>query len=241
MEKPKPYVPDALPILDLDWEAFLPKLGIAHALLARYDERIPLSQKLIESPAISRRQIEKQNYEKALREMLKRAPISFALMRKLHQILKKDVAEPWNYPIGKFRDRQNWIGEQGCRVEEAYFLPPEAKDVPKHMLALKKYLHTTDKDPLVQLAIFFAQFLAIHPFMDGNGRVARILIPAFLHQKKLLSAPKFFINDYFKKHRLAYFERLFAITQQKDWEGWIDFFLTGIIKTSEAALSRGRR
>jgi Fic family protein len=230
----KPYTPDRLPIKNLDWEAFLPKLGTAHALLARYDEKIPLSEKLIVKEAHSQGtlQIEKQNYQKALREIRKGAPISFALMYKLHRILKKDISVSWNLPIGKFRDRQNWIGKEGCTIEEAYFLPPEAKHLSKCMKELKNYLHIKEKDPLVQLAVFFAQLLIIHPFMDGNGRIGRILIPAFLHEKKLISSPKFFMSSYFKKRRLAYFEKLFTITSEKDWEGWIDFFLQGIIETS---------
>ena len=230
----KPCIPEPLPLKNLNWESFLPKLGKAHALLARFDEKIPLTKQLIEDEA----QIEKQNHLYALREILKGPSISFALMCKLHKILKKDIATPWNLPFGKFRNRQNWIGKEGCTIDKAYFVPPDPKAIPKYMKELKNYLSFKEKDPLVQLAIFFAQFLIIHPFMDGNGRVGRILIPLFLHQKKLISSPKFFMDAYIKKHRTVYFEKLFAITLKNDWEGWIDFFLTGIIETSMAALKQ---
>lgn len=236
----KPFVPEKLPLKKLDWELFLPKLGKAHALLARFDERVRFSKKLIDREVQAQKGTDKerQNYRRALGEIFKKEPISFALMYKLHSLLKKDIAAPWNLPIGRFRDRQNWIGPEGENIEKAYFLPPRAKDVPKFMHNLKHYLHTKDQDPLVQLAIFFAQLLIIHPFMDGNGRVGRILIPAFLQEKKLISSPRFFMSAYFKEHRLVYFEKLFCITLEKDWEGWIDFFLQGIIDTAMAALER---
>jgi Fic family protein len=210
----KPCTPEKLPTRKLKWEAFLPKLGLAHALLARYDEKISPSEK-------------KQNYSQAQHVIFRKKKISFALMCQLHRIVKED-------PTSKFRTKQNWIGKEGCTIEQAYFLPPKPTSVPKLMKELKNYLHAKEKDPLVQLAIFFAQLLIIHPFMDGNGRVARLLIPLFLYEKKLTSSVKFFMDSYFKKHRTAYFEKLFAITTDGDWEGWIDFFLKGVIDTASS-------
>lgn len=95
---------------------------------------------------------------------------------------------------------------------------------------LIKYAHQREKDPLVQLAIFFAQLLIIHPFMDGNGRVARICIPLFLYKKKLIAAPIFYMSPYFKRHRLSYFTKLYEISDEDKWEEWIEFFLKGIVE-----------
>ena len=101
------------------------------------------------------------------------------------------------------------------------------------MRKLNAYVNKKEKDPLVQLAIYFAQLLIIHPFMDGNGRLARSLVPIFLYKKGLISTPRFYLSAYFKRHRLEYFKRLYMISKKKDWEGWIRFFLQGIIEEGE--------
>lgn len=98
---------------------------------------------------------------------------------------------------------------------------------------LLQYMRKQEADPLVQLAIAFAQLLIIHPFMDGNGRVGRVMIPLFTYKKGVTSKPILHLSRYFKKHRLAYFEKLFAITTNKMWEEWIRFFLKGVIVESE--------
>jgi cell filamentation protein, protein adenylyltransferase len=149
---------------------------------------------------------------------------------KLHAIVKQDAPNPKE--IGRFRKRQNWIGPQGRPIEEAYFFPPQAKKVKRCMSSLHRYMKKKDKDPLVQLAIFFAQFLIIHPFMDGNGRVVRIFIPLFLWKKRLLSQPLFFLSRYFEDHRLEYFRKLFNISEKNAWENWIVYFLKGVAEQS---------
>lgn len=131
--------------------------------------------------------------------------------------------------IGKFRNRQNWIGPEKKGIEEAYFYPPDLTHLKQGLKNLQTYLNSEKEDPLVQLAIWFAQLLILHPFMDGNGRVARLMIPLFLYQKKVIDKPLFFMSHYFKKHRLAYFHKLYLISTKSRWEEWILFFLRGII------------
>ncbi len=156
----------------------------------------------------------------------KKKPITFSLILKMHKKIIRNSKD-----AGKFRTRQNWIGPEGCSKEEGYFFPPSHKSVPKYMKNLKHYINGRDKDRLVQLAIFFAQLLIIHPFTDGNGRLARALVPVILRKK-------FDMTSYFKKHRLKYFEKLFQISEADDWEGWIRFFLEGIIYTGEKSLTK---
>lgn len=160
----------------------------------------------------------------------KSKPLGIPFFCRLHSIVKSDA--PNAKEIGKLREKQNWIGPHGKGIEDAYFLPPPPKLVKRHLSALIRYSNGKEKDPLVQLAIFFAQFLIIHPFMDGNGRVARIFIPIFLWKKGLLSKPFFFLSSYFEKHRLQYFQKLFDISENNDWESWVVYFLKGVIEQS---------
>ncbi|MBP7074048.1 MAG: Fic family protein [Rhabdochlamydiaceae bacterium] len=200
------YHPKKLPLKDLEWDAFQDLLWKAHGELGRWD------QALRESSRVRK----------------KKQPLTLALFCKLH---RKILLEAKNIKeAGKFRTRQNWIGPEGCSCEEGYFFPPNFKQVPRYMQNLKQYINSKEKDPLVQLAIFFAQLLIIHPFMDGNGRLARLLIPIILHKKEVLSSPIFEMDGYFKKNRGKYFEKLFQISSKNDWEGWIRFFLEGIIE-----------
>ncbi len=170
-------------------------------------------------------------------ECSEREKISLAFLCRLHGIIKKDAREIPSQ-VGRIRDRQNWIGPEGRGRKEAYFYPPAASQLAANLKNLKKYAIYREKDPLVQLSIFFAQLLIIHPFMDGNGRLARAVIPFFLFKKKLISSPLFYMSVYFKKHRLEYFERLFAITKENDWEGWIRFFLKGVIESAEQSIQK---
>ena len=132
--------------------------------------------------------------------------------------------------VGRLRKRQNWIGAEGCPIEEAYFFPPKFQLLPKYLKNWTLYSRRKELDPLLQLAILFAQFLIIHPFMDGNGRVARIYIPLFLLRKHLISQPFFFLSDYFESKRARYNQKLFSISEENDWEGWILYFLEGVIE-----------
>ena len=160
--------------------------------------------------------------------------LNLSFFCKLHAIVKKDAPNPKE--VGHLRDKQNWIGEEGCAIEEAYFYPPPHKKVRGYLQSLHLYLMKKEKDPVVQTAIFFAQLLIIHPFMDGNGRVARILIPLILWKKKLLSQPLLFLSAYFEDHRLDYFRKLFYISEHDAWEDWIQYFLKGVIEQSKKGL-----
>ena len=154
-------------------------------------------------------------------------PFSKGQICKIHNIVKKTSAP--KFDRGKYRARQNWIGPKGCTIDQAYFYPPEANQVAPLMDHLIKYMKKNEKEPLLQLALIFAQLLIIHPFMDGNGRIARILIPLFLYQKKVLPQPFFFLSSYFRLHRLKYYQTLYHTTEESAWENWIHFFLKGII------------
>lgn len=183
------------------------------------------------------------NYQKALLSASKRIktqPFSFSLLCAIHGTIKKDQKDK-KKEIGRFRTEQNWIGPVGRGIEEAYYYPPDVKILHAYMDNLKKYFSYKERDPLVQLAILFAQLLVIHPFMDGNGRVGRVLIPLFLYKKKLISAPLFYLSSYFKKHRYQYFDKLFTITTEHKWEEWIHFFLKGIIEEGECNMQKARK
>lgn len=129
---------------------------------------------------------------------------------------------------GEFRTTQNHIGVPGSNVENATFVPPSPLHLAEHLNALERYIHADEPDGLVQLAIVHAQFELIHPFLDGNGRVGRMLIPLFLFEKNLLSSPMFYLSAYLEKHRDIYYDKLQRISQEKDWTGWILFFLEAV-------------
>lgn len=148
----------------------------------------------------------------------------------LHRISKR-VGTP-RLDLGRYRNRQNWIGPSASKREEAYFLPPRHQVVPTLMQELFTYMNSPHKEPLFQLALSFAQLQIIHPFMDGNGRIARLFIPLFLYKKRALSFPLFFMSNYFTINRLKYFESLFKTTEESSWRDWLAFFLKGIISES---------
>lgn len=172
------------------------------------------------------------NYKKALFFAGKQKRLTCQVLCKIHALCQKKSMKH-KTDIGRLRKRQNWIGPEGCPIEKGLFFPPKASLVPKYMKNLQAYLSYREKDPLVQLAIYFAQFLCIHPFMDGNGRVGRITLPVFLWHKKLISHPLFFMSGYFTRHYDTYFERLFHIYEKQGWEDWIIFFLKGVIEEGE--------
>jgi Fic family protein len=177
------------------------------------------------------------NYLNAFTYAMKQKRVSKKLFFILHQEIKKGN-------LGKkqknfqYRKHQNWIGKEGCKIEDAYFLPPKAEQVPLYMKNLIAYLNEKQKNPLIQLAIGFAQFLIIHPFMDGNGRVARAIVPFFFRQKKILSAPILCISSYIKRKKLDYFRLLYLITQKQDWQSWILYFLKAINSSANQLIKR---
>jgi len=156
----------------------------------------------------------------------------------IHRIMKRATSPKED--LGRYRKRQNWIGPNDCSIEEAYFYPPKHTHVPRMMQQLFCYMKKKEEEPLLQLALAFAQLLIIHPFMDGNGRIARIWIPLFLYKKKILPSPSLFLSHYFKQHRLKYFQTLFQTSDENKWENWIAFFLKGIILESKRVTKRLR-
>jgi Fic family protein len=126
----------------------------------------------------------------------------------------------------------------GCPIEEATFVPPNPLQLPDHLRAWESYLDFDDIDFLIQTAVVHAQFELLHPFQDGNGRIGRILIPLFLHQKRVLSQPMFYLSEYLENHRAEYYLRLHGISAENDWNSWIAFFLKAI--SSQAAQNAQR-
>lgn len=175
-------------------------------------------------------------YQRALKRVCsneKKEPFTHRLICNLHRQLKASLAHPLD--VGRYRNRQNWIGPAGCTLEQAYYHPPKHTHVRKLMHALLTWSNRSSKeDPLIGAALYFAQLLIIHPFMDGNGRIARILVPLNLYRKRVLAAPLLFVSDYFQSKKIRYYESLFHITENGSWDKWICFFLKGIISRAKA-------
>jgi len=180
------------------------------------------------------------NYIKALDygiERLETLPLSLRLIKELHAIIlsqKSDISKP----PGEFRRSQNWIGAPGSTLKDAIFVPPPPHEALKAMGDLEKYLHTQSPLPeLVNCALMHYQFETIHPFLDGNGRVGRLLVTFYLYWKGVLEKPLLYLSYYFKKNRQEYYDRLRMVSETGNYEQWIKFFLEGIIKTSESAIA----
>jgi Fic family protein len=187
-----------------------------------------------ESPIQESRRLdieEIMNYRGAMRvaeDELERRPMSLNLLKRLHFLLLDGVRGK-DKARGEFRKIQNWIGESGTAIEKARFIPPEPSLVPEYLDNWEKYYHEDQLDPLVHLAIVHAQFEIIHPFIDGNGRIGRMLIPLFLFEHKLLSKPVFYVSAYLDEHKEEYIEKLRVLCSEADaWENWIKFFLKAI-------------
>ena len=169
------------------------------------------------------------NYRRAMRraeEELKARPFSLNLLKELHAMLLDNVRGKFK-ARGQFRTTQNWIGVPGTPIEVAQFVPPNPAQMIEHLHGWENYYHFDRPDPLVQLAIIHAQFEMIHPFLDGNGRLGRMIIPLFLFERKLISSPVFYISAYLEAHREKYVAGLRALSDKTPaaWAGWIGFFL----------------
>ena len=185
------------------------------------------------------------NYRRALREAeeeLRVQPFSLNLLLKLHATLL-DSVRGRNQARGHFRTEQNWVGSQGSQIEQAQFIPP-APGTPlmEALYNWESYYHMERPDALVQMAVVHAQFEILHPFLDGNGRLGRILIPIFLFEKHLLSKPVLYLSDYLEANREQYIDRLRALGRSKDaWNGWIQFFLGGMIQQAQSNVRKARQ
>jgi len=187
---------------------------------------------------------EVQNYVRAMEHGIKRLnelPISLRLIRELHAILMEGVRGEQATP-GEFRNRQNWIGPPGCTLSDATFVPPPVAEMEEALDQLEKFLHR-DKNlpPLVELALVHYQFEAIHPFLDGNGRIERLLITLFLCQSGILARPLLYLSAFFERHRQKYYQYLLEVSQNGAWRQWIDFFLQAVVEQSGDAVGRARR
>jgi Fic family protein len=264
-KKVLPYLPESLPVKDLDAARLIGLVGKANAALARYDGLLqgivnptillsPLTtQEAVLSSRIEGTQAtldevleleagsafdesktrdiqEIVNYREALilaGEVVAERPITLSLVRQIHRTLMKSVRGRDKKP-GEFRKEQNWIGPYGCTLEEATYVPPGPLQLTDHLEKWIAYLNTADFDPLVQTAIVHAQFELIHPFMDGNGRIGRLLIPLLLYRKQMLSHPMFYLSAFLEANRNEYYSRLRSVSQDRDWNGWVEFFLRAV-------------
>ena len=172
------------------------------------------------------------NYVRAIDHAVKRMeegfPLSLRLIKEIHGILLEGVRGK-NKDPGEFRKVQNWIGAPGSKIEEATYIPPPPQEVMDYMGNLEKYFYYEDEEPLIQTAIIHAQFELIHPFLDGNGRVGRLLIPLFLFHRKVIDYPSFYISEYWLKHRNEYYQALLSISEKDSFEDWVKFFLKSVI------------
>lgn len=182
------------------------------------------------------------NYRRALfraEEMLKEKPLGLNTLLELHNILL-DSVRGYNKGRGRFRTTQNWIGKHGTPIEQADFIPPSPMFLMNHLSNWEKYYHAEERDPLVQLAVVHAQFEIIHPFINGNGRIGRMLIPLFLSEKKLLSRPSYYLSAYFEAHRDEYVQGMRELGSPGSWTRWVSFFLTALIAQAEVNSAKAR-
>jgi len=180
------------------------------------------------------------NYRHAMRHAeseLQTRPMSLNLIKTVHLGLL-DGVRGRDKGRGTFRTIQNWIGTERAPIEQARYVPPSPETMNDALHNWEKYYHFVDRDRLVQLAIIHAQFEIIHPFIDGNGRIGRMLIPLFLFEKQVLSSPMFYISAFLEETRDEYYDRLLNITAQGDWIGWIRYFLGAV---SEQARRNGEQ
>ena len=271
----KPYIPDSLPLGDIEWGALVRLISRANFEIALYDgvlrtmpnatvllspmttQEAVLSSRIEGTQASLREVLEYQaapnvvgdigsqkrediqeiiNYRMAMDEAvvrLDKRPLSLNLILGIHATLLNSV-RGYNKARGQFRTSQNYIGTPGSAIETARFVPPEPTRLMEHLDNWEKYVHYDEEDRLVQLAIIHAQFEIIHPFLDGNGRVGRILVPLFLYEKGLLSSPTFYLSEYLETNRTSYTDKLLAITEKDDWQGWIQFFLQAVVEQAKS-------
>lgn len=268
----KPYIPEKLPLENLDYKSLISLVGEANAAIARYDGLLQavVNPEILLSPLITREAVlsskiegtqatvdevlqheagmfirdenkkqdiqEITNYRSTLilaEKELEDKPITLFIIRQMHSELMTSVRGE-NKDPGKFREIQNWIGKPGSPIEEAIYVPPEPPIMQEHLQILENYIQESDLDVLIQSAIVHAQFELIHPFLDGNGRIGRLLIPLFLYYKKRLKRPMFYLSEYLEINREIYYAKLNGISTEGKWNEWIDFYL-------EALKEQGKR
>lgn len=169
-------------------------------------------------------------------ERLKEIPLCNRLIRETHKVMMNSVRGCDKTP-GEFRHSQNWIGGIGSTLKNARYIPPNVQDMNECMNDFEKYINEDDEmDPLIKAALIHYQFETIHPFLDGNGRVGRLLITLYLMQKRVLTLPVLYLSCYLKSNRIEYYDRMGEIRKAGNYEQWIKFFLRGIAITSDDAI-----
>lgn len=169
--------------------------------------------------------------------MLQELPLCLRVVCEAHRVLLDGVRGRDMAP-GKLRRVPNWIGRPGSTIENATYVPIDAEELPDAIGRWEQYMHEDVPDRLVQLAILHAEFEALHPFLDGNGRLGRMLVPLFLWQQGLIRQPVFYISGYFEERRDVYYEGLLSVSRDDDWTGWTRFFLEAVQAQAEDNLEK---
>lgn len=263
----KPFVPQKLPINNLDWHRLLILCDNTSAPIYRYDGMLDsmLNPDILLAPLIRKeaelssriegtqstmsevleyeagqnfdeykeKDIQSlRNYRSSLRiaeEYIKEGrSLSLSLVKELHKILMTNAHWDAHSQPGEFRREQVFIGQKGRGIENASYVPPEHFLIPEYLENWEQYIVSNQNNKLIKAAIIHAQFEIIHPFVDGNGRIGRMLIPLYLYIAGVLQRPMFYISEYFEKHRDEYYGNLAGISKNGNWQGWIEFFLTAI-------------
>lgn len=179
------------------------------------------------------------NYIKAAKYAIKRLetlPLCNKLLLETHKILLSGVRGKEKNP-GEFRKSQNWIGGAGSTIKTARYIPPDILSMKESLSDLEKYINAeAELDDLIRIALIHYQFESIHPFLDGNGRIGRLLIVLYLLEKKVIKTPSLYLSFYLKEHRIEYYDRMSAIRETGDYEQWIKFFLEGIYASGKSAI-----
>lgn len=178
--------------------------------------------------------LEVLNYRQAIYESidyLKKKPSGENMVKTLHRTLLSSVRGKEKDP-GNFRRAAVHIGKPGSKVDEAAYIPPQPDEINELMKNWVDFVHNSEMDLLIKVAIAHYQFEAIHPFMDGNGRVGRLMIPIILFEQEMIPYPYFYISEYFEQHRSEYYEALRLVDQERDWDSWVRFFLIAVKETA---------
>ncbi len=222
-------------------DLFLDNYVRKEALLSSQIEGTQAS--LIEVIDVGRRQSEDveqvTNYVRAMNYGLDRMrkdgfPMSLRLIREIHgKLLVSGRGSDSNHTPGEFRRSQNWVGATGSTLQNAAYVPPPVEEMREAMGSLESFMHAeSNLHPLVRIALIHAQFETIHPFLDGNGRMGRLLITLWLCDQGILNDPVLYLSYFFKRNRAEYYDRLMAVRFEGAWEEWVQFFLTGVIEIS---------
>jgi Fic family protein len=186
---------------------------------------------------------EVNNYVAAMNygiERLSSLPVSERLIREIHERLMKEVRGQDRRP-GEFRSTQNWVGTAGSPIEEAEYVPPPPGEMLEALHDLEAFIYSHEPMPdLIKVGLVHAQFETIHPFLDGNGRIGRLLITFLLCERQIMRRPLLYLSHYFNQHREAYYDHLQAIRDHGHWERWLKFFLRGVVEIAEEATATGQ-